>query len=613
MLTRRETQQIVNWVLREIQKRNYPLSTDNKIDLSLATTGKIRGGTIRGLGVGASAYVADISFTPVDYDTITWSPGNISLLDGRNQTVASGYATISGTTYLYCDWGDDEVKTTTTYSGALGYNRVFVGVASSSDDTVSGMAYVANPYSSNILITTDKVMDNLVTELKLAGGAVTADKIAANAVTSQKIYAGEIDALKVQAAQIYALSLSAISANLGTITAGDIYGVTISGSTIYAGEGDVVLNVSGIQIYGEMLDFYDDTVSPSQQGAIWGYSDTTAGLAVCGKTELYLCLGEAMADVAYMMLYDEGILIIGTGGDIDVDTTDTLNLRGYTKLDAYSRERILISTDDTYNGGITISTDSSDVSVQSDDININSKVDLSLSAINDINLDSSNDVEITAADGVYINSADLVAAGSYIRPAVSSGMSLGTSSYKWNDVYCVTLNEGSPAPAIVKPLEKLRNIKDKIGEDGSRVKDHDSFPIEVIHQPDEQDFKVAEESYQLDKQRREKIREKIGSLIKKSDSIKEQINKVETANKEATENKRIKRKAEDTEIKITKLRELNSNCETAITKLSAMLDTPEPVKQEPVESINVFNEIWLIILAVQELADKVDYLESQIG
>ncbi len=381
MLTRRETQQIVNWVLREIQKRNYPLSTDNKIDLSLATTGKIRGGTIRGLGVGASAYVADISFTPVDYDTITWSPGNISLLDGRNQTVASGYATISGTTYLYCDWGDDEVKTTTTYSGALGYNRVFVGVASSSDDTVSGMAYVANPYSSNILITTDKVMDNLVTELKLAGGAVTADKIAANAVTSQKIYAGEIDALKVQAAQIYALSLSAISANLGTITAGDIYGVTISGSTIYAGEGDVVLNVSGIQIYGEMLDFYDDTVSPSQQGAIWGYD---SGLAVCGKTELYLCLGEAMADVAYMYLDELGVLIVATDANIELNTTDTLKLTGYDAVQVYSQDEILIyaATSDTLHGGITISNDPLDTAIDDDDINIVAKVDFKLTSTN---------------------------------------------------------------------------------------------------------------------------------------------------------------------------------------------------------------------------------------
>jgi hypothetical protein len=94
---------------------------------------------------------------------------------------------------------------------------------------------------------------------EIAAGSLTADRLAARTITSGYIATGTITANELAATSITAdklnvSSLSAISANLGTVTAGTINGVTINGttingSTINAGGGnEVVLNGSGITI-----------------------------------------------------------------------------------------------------------------------------------------------------------------------------------------------------------------------------------------------------------------------------------------------------------------------------------------------------------------------------
>jgi hypothetical protein len=68
---------------------------------------------------------------------------------------------------------------------------------------------------------------NSVTAVNIEAGAVVADKIAANSVTSDKITANAVTAVKLAAGAVTAekidvINLSAISANMGSITAGSI-------------------------------------------------------------------------------------------------------------------------------------------------------------------------------------------------------------------------------------------------------------------------------------------------------------------------------------------------------------------------------------------------------
>lgn len=102
----------------------------------------------------------------------------------------------------------------------------------------------------------DILAANAVTENKLYTGAVTADKIGANAVTSAKIMAGSVIAGKiaadaVTATEINVSQLSAISANIGDITAGTITGLTITGGVLQTSTSGkrVVVSNDKIQIY----------------------------------------------------------------------------------------------------------------------------------------------------------------------------------------------------------------------------------------------------------------------------------------------------------------------------------------------------------------------------
>ncbi|MBM7542353.1 phage tail spike protein [Amphibacillus cookii] len=114
------------------------------------------------------------------------------------------------------------------------------------------------------------IQSGAITNAKIAKAAITEAKIDDLAVTDAKI-------ASVTADKIDAANLSAISANLGTITAGDITGVNINGSTITqkGEENDIVLNNEGffvinrdtgierisIETFFEETDF--ETIAPS--------------------------------------------------------------------------------------------------------------------------------------------------------------------------------------------------------------------------------------------------------------------------------------------------------------------------------------------------------------
>ena len=98
-----------------------------------------------------------------------------------------------------------------------------------------GNAAIANLAVTNgkiglLAVGTAQIADATITNAKIANLAVDAAKIADLAVTNAKIANATITSAKIvslNADKIVAISLSAISANLGTVTAGTINGVTI--------------------------------------------------------------------------------------------------------------------------------------------------------------------------------------------------------------------------------------------------------------------------------------------------------------------------------------------------------------------------------------------------
>lgn len=133
-------------------------------------------------------------------------------------------------------------------------------------------------------ITSNELAANSVIAGKIAAGAISATEIAANAVTATQIAAGAVTATKISVA-----NLGAISANIGTITAGTISGVSITSTT------------------GAIAGF---TLGSSTMSAGSGSTSILLNSSLLGPT---IQLGDYTTS-AGLALFNSQILMTGTGG-----------------------------------------------------------------------------------------------------------------------------------------------------------------------------------------------------------------------------------------------------------------------------------------------------------
>ena len=146
----------------------------------------------------ALAWTTNIKIRPVDHDTIQWDAGSVEFSDGESQAIANGNspstldpAANNGVWYVYKRFASSTLLFTQNYSTAIGTDRIQLGIIVTSADT-NNMA--------TVLIKGDS-----------GGPHISAQSIAVNV-------------------------LSAITANLGEVTAGTLTGLLIrtaeSGSRI---------------------------------------------------------------------------------------------------------------------------------------------------------------------------------------------------------------------------------------------------------------------------------------------------------------------------------------------------------------------------------------------
>ena len=164
----------------------------------------------------ALAWTTDIKVRPVDHDTIQWDAGSVEFSDGESQAIANGTsprtlspASNNGVWYVYKRFASSALGFTQNFSTAIGSDRIQLGIIVTSADT-NNMA--------TVLIKGDS-----------GGPHISAQSIAVNV-------------------------LSAITANLGEVTAGIITGVLIrtseSGRRVQISSADTVdfYNEDGIKV-----------------------------------------------------------------------------------------------------------------------------------------------------------------------------------------------------------------------------------------------------------------------------------------------------------------------------------------------------------------------------
>ena len=179
-------------------------------------------------------------------------------------------------------------------------------LAPSSVDTIQiATGAVTNNEIADETITDKEILDRAITNTKIAVDAIYGDVIKASAITETKIANNSISTPKLQAAsittgkiaagavtaeKISVDSLSAISANIGNITAGNITGVTIIGSTIKTSTGKdrIEMNVNYIECfqnnYSRLLIWPYGIVFKTSTGI---YVGEVYGNIVGGKNVIY--------------------------------------------------------------------------------------------------------------------------------------------------------------------------------------------------------------------------------------------------------------------------------------------------------------------------------------
>ena len=279
--------------------------------------------TAGGLTIGA--YIADVDFTSVDWDTVSWADGLVTLANGRSQSVLAGSYNFSvdGAHYFYVILGNTTMQVSTTATDAVGEDRMLVAVASRGSTTAQ-KAYVLNPFTDSILINTDKVMDGLVTELKLAAEAVTnakvavgaiyGDCIATSAITETKISSGAITTPKINTgaittAKLDALAVTASKVAASAITAEKIAANAITANKIHAGAITTV-----------KLDAYAVDATKIATDAV--IADKIRAGAVTAEKIDVVTLSAITADCGTLTAGTiNGVTIYAGGGNIKIDSS----------------------------------------------------------------------------------------------------------------------------------------------------------------------------------------------------------------------------------------------------------------------------------------------------
>jgi hypothetical protein len=146
----------------------------------------------------------DMEFSAADADTVAWTAGTITTTSDQNFNIDAGNTddpcAMTDVTYVYLDTAisSTTLRVTTDVTAAVGAGRIMVAVcAPASDSTEAPFQVFGGGDGVGVFITADHV----------AANTLTANEIAANTIT---------------ATELNVVQLSAIAADMGILTAGEI-------------------------------------------------------------------------------------------------------------------------------------------------------------------------------------------------------------------------------------------------------------------------------------------------------------------------------------------------------------------------------------------------------
>lgn len=201
----------------------------------------ITGGTINGLAAGTEisiqGWMHDMAFSATDHDTVAWTSGTITLLDGTTYSIGAQAFNISAITYIYfdVDISTTALQASYTPSNAVGSGKILIAVA---EDVAVGKKVIFQVFGGKALGGVGKLL--------------VADNIAAGSITANLVGANEIIANTANIADAVITSAKISSLNANVINAGTITAILIRTA---ASNGRVELVNAGA--YSDYITFYD--------------------------------------------------------------------------------------------------------------------------------------------------------------------------------------------------------------------------------------------------------------------------------------------------------------------------------------------------------------------
>ena len=113
--------------------------------------------TTEKLALSSKQFVPNITWTATDYNTCSWGSGNIKWADGETSSINAGNTgNIAAKTYIYYN-NTTTLQKTTTYSTAVGANKILLAIVELSDDT-DAKCLITPVFSTGATIDGDKIV-----------------------------------------------------------------------------------------------------------------------------------------------------------------------------------------------------------------------------------------------------------------------------------------------------------------------------------------------------------------------------------------------------------------------------------------------------------------------
>lgn len=154
---------------------------------------KIIAGAAIGVGseIAIQGWTHDCVFSVTDANTVAWSSGTITLMNGATYSIDAGNTgNMAAETFVYLDIGTSitVLQTTTTKATAVGLGKIMVAVCEDATDEAEFIVFG----SSEANMDAGKIRANSLTSNEIAANTITASEIAAGTITAAEINIGDI-------------------------------------------------------------------------------------------------------------------------------------------------------------------------------------------------------------------------------------------------------------------------------------------------------------------------------------------------------------------------------------------------------------------------------------